>query len=336
MSYLHLPSVNLADFNKGVISLWFRFSQDSVKNAKAYGQSYARPDFGDGALGPAIFRATIPLVTFGRKVMADCYGTIAHVWTQQAGGATLTATTFDSVFKGEAPCEPSHLGLEVQNNGNVTLKMIFQTATRAQVQGLRTEATNVYWAQPTPTGPYQSYDEVRDISYILTELPEQFEIIPKFNVDIDTWHHLLVSFDFSTSVDVMAFAGSLGSEEEILNATVRSYCKFWYAFDDENKNGQDNMGYGWVPQNANGIVPVTAKTAAFDYNPYDIPVDAVGNPITTGELYAPEYHWTATPIPMNSGPVGLPASAEYVDTISHSERRARGIHSGKPWERSNA
>ena len=58
MSYLNLSSVNLADFYKGTISIWFRFSQDSVDKARQHNASYRPPDFGDGAIGGRAFRAS--------------------------------------------------------------------------------------------------------------------------------------------------------------------------------------------------------------------------------------------------------------------------------------
>jgi hypothetical protein len=195
--------------------------------------------------------------------------------------------------------------------------MIFQTETRATVQGLVTEATDVHWELSPVSGEYERYDNVRDISYIRTAVPERFEIIPKFNVETDKWHHLLVSFDFSTSVDVIALANYIGDNVE--RDAIKSACQLWYAFDDENKDGQDNMGNSWAFHGPNNVVPITALQAAFDFFPQSPPISSTGKPQITGELYDAEYHWAASPLPMNNGPVGLPASAEYVDTIYHCE-----------------
>lgn len=316
MSYLHLPAIDLADFSKGTISLWFRFSRDSIGNASEHNGSYNPPDFGDGAIAPDIFRSTIPLVTFGRKVMAHTYGSVPHPWTFPTGGTG--ATTFDSVQKDDAPCEPSHLGIDLGVDDDVVLKMVFQMETRAQVLGLVTEATDVHWELNASGSAYEEYQVVKDISYIRTAVPERFEIIPKFNVAADIWHHLLVSFDFSNSVDVVALANYTGDNVE--RDAIQSYCQLWYAFDDENQNGQDNMGDSWAFHGPNDVVPITALQAAFSYHPSPPPISSTGKPQVTGELYdPPEYHWAASPIPMKDGPVGLPASTEYVDTIYHCE-----------------
>jgi hypothetical protein len=195
--------------------------------------------------------------------------------------------------------------------------MVFQTATRATVQGLVTEATDVHWELNASGSAYERYDAVKDISYIRTAVPERFEVIPKFNVAADTWHHLLVSFDFSTSVDVVALANYTGDNVE--GDAIKSACKLWYAFDDENKDGQDNMGNSWAFKGPNDVVPITAPQAAFEFVPQSPTISSTGKPQITGELYDAEYHWAASPIPMQGGPVGLPASAEYVNTIYHCE-----------------
>lgn len=316
MSYLNLPSINMADISKGTISLWFRFSQDSVDAVMAYAEKYMAPDYGDFGIGTEVFRATIPLVTFGRKVMSHTYGTQGHLWTQEMGGATLTATTFDPIVKPDSPCEPSHLGLELNQNddgydGTVSLKMRFQTATWATVQGLNTHVTDIHWEPPAG----DQYTTVEDASYLNSNEPASFLIKPAFHVAPDQWHHLLVSFDLSSPVNVVAVTPRTFSDDEAddWRATIKSYCKIWYAFDDENKNGQDNIGHDWAPQDQNGIVPTGAKQAAHSYDP-DSP-----NPFVTGGGQNPEYHWAASPVPMNGGPVGLPASSEYVETIYHCE-----------------
>jgi hypothetical protein len=309
MSYLHLPSINLADFNTGTISLWFRFSGDSVGKANAHRASYTSTE------APDIFKGTIPLVTFGRKVMAHTYTFVSHPWPFPTGG--IGAVTTDAVAGDDAPCEPSHLGIEVsegeeEGKAKVTLKMIFQTETRAFVQGLVTQAADIHWEEdPTAPGMYTRHDTVQDISYVRTASPETFEIIPKFEVSADEWHHLLVSFDFSNSVHVVAIPNYHGDNAE--RDTISSTCQIWYAFDDEYKDGQDNMGFGWAHHGPNDVVPISAMHAAFGYIPP--PPD----PDVSGELYNAEYHWDASPIPMQGGPVGLPASAEYVDTIYHCE-----------------
>jgi hypothetical protein len=329
MSYLYLPSIDLADFDKGTISLWFRYSKDAVDNSKEYAAAHPSHDVVEQ--GPDILRNTIPLVTFGREVRAKTYTSNPHHWVQATpDGGQLTDTTLELVETGEVRCEPSHLGLVVDparpdDNNNpeegVFLKILFQMNTRALIQGLLRETTNLYWVDMGTTGVfYQQYTEVRDISYVRTSVPEQFNIESKVKVDADKWHHLLVSFDLSTRVRVEPTANSSDSDEDLFSQTVKSYCKIWYAFDDVNKTGKDNMGYGWAPQNVNGIVPMSAKYAAIsDYSRPPPALDHLGNPITTGEIFDPLYDWTASPLPIEKGHVGLPAGAANVDTIYHCE-----------------
>jgi hypothetical protein len=319
MSYLHLSSINMTDTIKGTISLWFRFSKDAVDAAKTHGENSRPPDYGDSALGQEIFKATIPLVTFGRPVKEHVYGVNPTSWSQVVGGTILRAFSFDPIPKPDSPVEPSHIGLVLGEgpdgyDGTVKLKMVFQTATWAQARGLNSHITDVHWDPVT----FQQYTVIEDISYFNTGQPAVFVVKPTFSVGQDEWHHLLVSFDLSGGVDVVAVTPSYTGSDPYgdVRAAIRSYCKVWYALDDANKNGKDNIGEdGWVPQDPNGIVSLVAKHAAYSYDP--LPPD----PFTSGDFddLAEEYHWAASPMPMNNGLMGLPASAEYVDTVYHCE-----------------
>jgi hypothetical protein len=305
MSFLHLPSINMADFSRGTISLWFRFSDDSVINAIKHGNSYPPPQ--GEVPAPEILKYTIPLITFGRRVMAHCYGSESRIVGLYPTGVPFYAPA--PVDLGDQPCPPSHIGIDP---GEVNkLIMFFQTETRAQVQGLVHQTVAVEFRQRNPGEPYQQYTTVTDISYIRTAQPESFLINPKFEISEDKWHHLLLSFDFSHSIDVAAIAGDANAAQP--GDSIRGYCKFWYAFDDENKSGKDNMGDAWAYKEPNDVVTQTAKVADFTYFPHP-PSDFV-----TGGTENPEYHWTASPVPMNSSAVGLPASAEYVNNVYHCE-----------------
>lgn len=318
MSYLHLPSLNMVDIKKGTISLWFRFSQDSVDKAALYKSPKSHPE------APDIFDSTIPLVTFGRKVTAKVYDSIGKTWTgpvlpdSTAPPPTVSAPQVDEV-EGEFHCAPSHIGIICGETP--TLVMKFQTGTRAKVQGLHGQITDVTWIPVYDV--YEPHETIEDVSYIEVGEPESFLIVPTFTVDVDQWHHLLVSFDFSTDVDVVAFEGEAATEDELREKTIKSFCKVWFAFDDENKKGKDNIGNnrdasfrsisGWTPADKNGVIPMNAEAAIFTYvkPPVKDPLDHVAE--------SPEYHWVASPLPINGGPVGLPASADYVETIYHCE-----------------
>lgn len=322
MSFLTLPSLKLADIGKGTISLWFRFSKDSVDKAKEY-QS-PRPFVGN----PDVLDFTIPLVTFGRKVMAHVYDTKTVAFTEDPPPpppfVPFVAYVPNVDPKDDAPCPPSHIGILCGERTG--LVMNFQTETRAQVQGLVHQIVDM----KNLTTPFETIT-VEDISYVRTASPESFRIEPGFKVAVDKWHHLLVSFDFSNSVDVIPVetpAGTtVGDNSALRSAVIQSYCKVWYAFDDENKKGKDNVGrvaippeseggsptVGWVPQNDNGIIPQNAESAVFEYSPGRFAEN------TTGGTENPEYHWQASPLPMMNGPMGFPASAEYVETVYHCE-----------------
>ena len=266
------------------------------------------------------------MVTFGRKVMA-------HVYDSKAVEVGEHITVVQPDMVGDAPCPPSHIGISCGDTESPTV-MYFQTDTRAEVAGLHLMVIEAH-INTDPGDPNfgQYYDTVEDVSYISVGVPELFLIKPKFKVEVDKWHHLLVSFDFSTPVDVKAVATQEGTSlelpEALRSATINSYCKIWLAFDDENKKGKDNIGInippdtpngftpdptGWVPQDENGIIPQNAESAVFTYTPGPPDPFRTGGGDSTGE-----YHWEASPIPMNGGPMGFPASEEYVETVYHCE-----------------
>ena len=322
MSYLTLSSINMADISKGTISLWFRLSQDSIDKAALYRSEKTHPK------APGVLDITIPLVTFGRKVMAKVYDSVSKTFTapvlpdSTAPPPTITAAQVDEV-DGDFPCAPSHIGI-ICDGETPTLVMKFQTETRAAVQGLNGQVTNVTWTLPPGALEYEPHQTIDDVSYIQVGEPETFLIVPTFKVDVDKWHHLLVSFDFSTNVDVVAFEGDAATDEELRDKTIKSFCKVWFAFDDENKKGKDNIGNnfessfrpvtGWVTADENGVITMNAEAAVFTYT------KAPEHPGNDNRVAAsPEYHWTASPIPTEHGPMGLPASAEYVETIYHCE-----------------
>jgi hypothetical protein len=317
MSYLNLPAINMADFSKGTISIWFRLSKDSVTKAVQHSVKYQNKE---GA--PTILKGTIPLITFGRKVMAHCY----RVQMMKDGEYhypppfTLVLESWSPhvVELGDQPAPPSHIGIECNRKDNTTgetlppcLVMFFQMETRADVQGLASQVIEVHWEQPGG-GAAQKYETVEDVSYVRTGQPESFLINPIFEVTTDHWHHLVLSFDFTGSIDVIATESQTPQyDDHVPGSSIRSTCKFWYAFDDHNKTGED-LGDAWDHSRSNGVTTQTSFRADFTYFPTD-------QPFRTGGYTNSEYHWTSSPVPMKGGPVGLPASTEYVDTIYHCE-----------------
>jgi hypothetical protein len=343
MSYLSLPLLKMADIKKGVISLWFRVPQDSIDKAKTFSDNWKWEDHVSNPNAPYIFRSTIPLVTFGSKVMAHVYDSKAvEVGTQPLGRDPITGEILGGPImelqvdaKDDSPCEPSHIGINCSGD-YPTLVMHFQTKTRANVQGFSYQITEAHYAIPAGKVEYQYYDTVEDISYTSVGEPESFRIEPDFKIDVDKWHHLLVSFDFSatssgnsaTSVDVVAVPTYPDTEEDFRDQTIKSYCKLWYSFDDENKKGKKNIGRkipvddweGWVARDDNGIIPQSAESAIRVFTPHPPDVDAAGNPIRTGGGANPEYHWEASSaLPTEDGPIGFPASKEFVETVYRCE-----------------
>lgn len=328
MSYLHLSSFNTQDSTKGTISLWFRVSQDSVDKAKQHGEGYNYDQ-----MKWDILRGTIPLITFGRTLNGIIWGSEGRLdCSSGAYGTNPPIQAFSShpANPVSSPREPSHIGLSCWGHGSLmdaiipTLVMTFQTQSIPTAAGLVNERVECHYSDPFQFNTYVMYETVAEASYIRCSWPAAFEIWPNFTVTTDKWHHLLVSWDFSTSVDTVATERAGPSTEYEQGKNVHGVCKFYYAFDDENKNGQENISlqpYGaWAYKGPNDVVPEGAFLADIEYYPSTIPTDANGKPLVTGNVDAiPQWHFSPTPLLLSGGSVGLPASAEYIDNVYHVE-----------------
>jgi hypothetical protein len=327
LSYLTLPSIHTTNASKGTISFWFRFSQDSVDKARRYGNDYSGND--DGINRPTIFDGVIPLVTFGVKQQTNIYefeyrldGTFNPPPPYNDTDLyRYKAYSFHPVDAGTAPFEPSHIGIDCMmkdengEDGPPTLKLYFQMDTKADMAGLYAERIEVHWQSPPSAPgqpPFQQYQTVLDRSDTVAFQPESFLINPKFPVTPDQWHHILVSFDFSGGVAVRAIERA--PTEHVPGDGISSWCSLWYAFDDEDKNGEDGMGNAWASNKGpNAIVTQNANNGVFDSSSF-----SYTDEFTTGAQW-PEYSWPSSPLPINGGPMGFPASADYVETVYHCE-----------------
>jgi hypothetical protein len=334
MSFLHLPANPMSDNAKGIISFWFRFSQDAVNTAKDY--------FGHNSIdhpeAPDILHHTIPLLTFGRR-------TEAAVWDSE--GRLLDSKPIDSplpgvpdviefwapypVLVGMAPDDPSHIGIIAQIDFNTgaylgaKIKFVFKMATDEYAEGLASKIDSgqiVMVEYPYGTFPSPTLREmwISDASDTRIGPKATFSIIPEFTLEPDRWHHLLLSFDFSTGVEVHAIEDYEGDRP--VGDTTSRYCKIWYAIDDVNRNGKENMGEYWVESNLNGIISETAMLATGSYSP------APPDPLIHGAIPSPSYSWSGSPLPLHSGHVGIPAGATYVDAVCHCEMAELQIFTG--------
>jgi len=311
MSYLQLTANPMADSAKGVISFWFRFSQDALDAATAYGEAYT---FKVHPEEPKILQWTIPFITFGRVVSDD-------VWDSQSVNVGDPFPWFVPwpVLVTTMPAEPSHIGVSVQgllvNNewqgrGEARIRIVFKMETEEQAEGYVTKTDKVVWTPDPAGGPPQPQTYVSDISYVRTGPPAKFTIDAKFTLAPDTWHHMLLSYDFSDGCTVAALPNYAGAQP--VGDTTSAYAKIWYAVDDQHRGGKDDMGDYWVEKDDNGIISEAGYGAIGSYNPAPPPPNLHGN------IPPPSYQWEGS-VPLNNGPVGIPAAVEYVDTVYHCE-----------------
>jgi hypothetical protein len=152
----------------------------------------------------------------------------------------------------------------------------------------------------------------------------------------DKWHHLLLSFDLTnecvtsgghteeithvdpiTHLTIMDSTSGTDANPDTAGSRTSSACKMWVAFDDVNLNGRDLScywpnGYG----DLNAILPVTGyftacdATAGTSNRVYDIDgTDATSIAIKPIPSYA------FKPAAGDSKPIGVPGSAEFINSI---------------------
>lgn len=271
MSYLQLDK-GIADFEKAVISLWFRVPKKSI--AAATDQFYAVEDAGTFDLN---LHGIIPLVTFGpNETMVFYTYDFTHGFAVVELGSSLMGPCFIGVR-----CGPLTVFGEEGGSSNPNVSVL-QAKLQYSSGG-----------QPPPTSPDDptnaGYDFFQVGGYLdgsdVVGTPEfNFKSI---NVVPDKWHHVLVSFDISP--------GAATSQPAPGVIKFESVCKFWWAFDDVNYDGE----YLWP------------------YCPVCLGEAGDRNGIVSSYCMGPRspYSFAAGPIPTDGWPVGIPTSAESIDHV---------------------
>lgn len=156
---------------------------------------------------------------------------------------------------------------------------------------------------------------------------ESIGAVSKIKVTPNTWHHLLLSFDFSGTITAHGVYKS-GQPD------VSSSCKLWVALDDHNYTGNalPAVWIGTVPGSSaapNTIITVAAKavtsqsmTGSFPVpNPSIIDNHKDGGVCTVSTLYdgggVPSYEWSPPSIAIN--PLGIPATHTSVAGVQACE-----------------
>jgi hypothetical protein len=345
MSYLNLPK-GIGNFSKAVISLWFRVPNDTVKGLQPITASSTIMT--RAITGINLFPFTVPLITFGQPQTKTIYNAVVKdisVWHYTpSGGTSPIMALSDYVANGEEPINPSFVGLDCSNN-EVRLVFNIQLGGRAPVVSSAwvTAKVDIYrrvGGEDFSPGSglvvidsfaYGIYN-LKDVSYIRTASPETFHVRSQEILKPDTWHHLLLSFDVSQSCTVgQPYPSSL--------------CKLWYAIDDVDYRGQENL----QPhrQADDGLDPNAIVTENVD----NVSGGESGPTLFFNQwIPAPSGDYHPDPIPTEGENFGIPASSDYaldyvrrvemaefqmwtgvtLDTAKTDNRRAFVDKDGKP------
>jgi hypothetical protein len=329
MSYLQLDK-GIDDFSKAVVSLWFRIPKSSI-DAKL-----ADPI-------PDILPFTIPLLTFGvPQVNRNYQGaaqlvSVYHFVPVDAFGNPVNTTVppwgeFDFPTwspAGDTPVDPSYIGLDIATDGTASLSFNLQTASYADVSGLQfnRQRVDIYqegggaigdgWTQNLGRAMFTTLVDNTDA--LTGQQPEFFLVQSSLTITPDHWHHVLLSFDLDHAVVTH------GPPHGVLDATTAagtdSFCRFWYAIDDVNYNGDTNdLGPFFV---THGPDP----NAILTQNGHHVADSVTGFPFNCAVAPA-SYSFDPSVIPSHGAELGVPASTTYLERIYPVEMAELQVFTG--------
>jgi len=331
VSYLLLPA-SIPGINKAVISFWFRVPQASIDAARAASSNL------------------IPLLTFGPRLRGRLYSPvpkIVSVWhwddpfideTQPPphGGAVIGTPTW--TYSDGSLDDPTNIGLRCSGgtSKNVArLEITINMNDRADLSGLRYDikqadfhydSTGFDFAYDVPGSGWRRdlrsgrLTTIVDTSYIFNEATEFFWIDTDKIVAADHWHHLLLSFDIRK---INTRGASFNSPAIPTEDGTSEYSLLWYALDDVNYDGYENLQPYYASDGGPGPHPNAILTRNAER--------------TAGHQTQPANFWNAAvqsasysydPSPIATNPVGIPASNEFVERIHKVEMAELQIFTG--------
>lgn len=326
MSYLKLAQ-GIPDFSKAVISLWFRAPKEAVIRA-------SESELPAGLENFSMMQNTLPLVTFGVPQQSKFYATSMHNvfagYNSVPGAETPPAESISMrpyyVDEGSYDVDPCMIGLVCFSDGTFRLFFNVQMDNFMSITAAAHITTAIEWwsgSDPSaPLGgagytgngvisafPYVGIAAIEDASYTFNNQPEWFYVQSGETYEPDHWHHLLLSFDVGGSVSIgTPFASSA--------------CRLWYAIDDVDYRGPENLQPnrnidGQFGSDAEHLDPNAILTDnAWRFSGQD--------PEWEASLYY-ENHYVGLPQgsyeggSIKSGEMGFPAASKYVDGIFHVE-----------------
>jgi hypothetical protein len=228
MSYLTLRQ-GVPDFSKAVFSLWFRVPRESVIRAS----SQSLPTDAEGFF---MMQGVLPLVTFGRMQENKNYQPIivdiVHGSPPENPVHIFQAISAEPMQAYEV--DPSYIGLLCLDDGSFFLDFNIQMEIFGTYNSLFWFVTRLDYSPGGDTSPGSGQvgdyvATIADGSYSVQEAqPEWFRVTSTQTFESDKWHHLLLSFDVDGTSEIGS-AHPIGS------------CQLWYAIDDVDYRGWENM-----------------------------------------------------------------------------------------------
>ena len=301
MSYLTLPG-GIPDFSTAVISLWFSVPRESV--IAAYDHRIEL-----GVAGWSMLQSVIPLITFGRQQKNKNYALISENVVHGSEAEVFTPTHWQA---GEAAdIDPSFIGIACYSDGTFDMQFNIQMGNEGTYTGLIWFVTSLSYISgfegsiPLGSGiigaTYQS--TIEDGTHGSTNDQSEFffvqtDLFPRLEPDI--WHHVLLSFNIEGTL----VAGDLPS----------SNCGLWYAIDDKDYRGPENMAPFRNPDDGLGPNVIMTRNIWRNYGPQP------ENPMFSN-YFLPDFSATYSPglIPSGDAELGIPAATRYVDGIFRVE-----------------
>jgi hypothetical protein len=312
MSYLKLPS-GVPDFSKAVFSLWFRVPRESVVAAS----SSSLPTQDENFL---MMQSVLPLITFGRQQQNQNFQLIRAdiVHGGPPGGQPVIVRPIGWSAHTPYDVDPSYIGLLCYEDGTFDLDFNIQLEEHGSYSYLLWFQTALnYQEEPGDVSPGTGYvgdghyhSTIADGTYGIQDAqPEFFHVTTDIVFQPDQWHHVLLSFDVSGAV-------AMGADGPT------SSCFLWYAIDDVDYRGPENMGP--YRDEEDGLDPNAIVTRSMYNNSGFEPNNLFSNhfvPLPGGSL---EFGT----VPSGGGEIGLPAASDYVAGIFRVEMAELQIFTG--------
>lgn len=299
MSYL-MMSHGIGDFDKAVISLWFRVPQQSVTAAAA---AY-NPVFDE----PIIFNGIIPLVIFGNKgshTPNETTHTKAPLTVSD--GVVIQYVDVSNTESIEAvPTTPSFIGVDCSQT-DIKLCVNFETGVKPEAADYLFELRSVEPAiivggVAVSKAVFHSVD-ISDVALTLTGAVISSEI----PVSADKWHHVLISVEIN---DIVTHGRAIGEPPpDPLAVNVDSASRLFVALDDVNYT-RDDLSVNWPDGSSDDNAIITKEAGK---------VAATAQETLSGTTLSGIPRYSLAGMKTATTNFGFPGSPEFVHNIYRVE-----------------